>query len=220
MRLTLPTARSSPPTAGNAAGVNAFVGAVNTLGLGLQAPTPIPSTNTTGAYSICSVLSEIAGGNVAATDPLYALQQGLRGAFGVPTGAFPYEVLGSGVAVNIRGNQLPQAPEFKFAFGAQYTIDLGRGMTLVPRADLNYTGNSSASIFNDTIDRLPGYEVVNAQVTLNGPDDRWYVRGFVKNLTKDNAITGQYVTDQSSGLFTNAFTIEPRQYGAALGFRF
>ena len=29
-----------------------------------------------------------------------------------------------------------------------------------------------------------------------------------------------YVTDQSSGLFTNAFTLEPRRYGIAAGFRF
>jgi len=62
--------------------------------------------------------------------------------------------------------------------------------------------------------------VINAQVQLNARDDRWYVRGFVQNLTGNNAITGQYVTDQSSGLFTNVFTIEPRRYGIAAGFKF
>jgi iron complex outermembrane receptor protein len=62
--------------------------------------------------------------------------------------------------------------------------------------------------------------VVNAQIQLNAPDDRFYVRGFVSNLTKNNALTGMYVTDQSSGLFTNVFTIEPRRYGVAAGFKF
>src|SRR3546814_9509522 len=76
------------------------------------------------------------------------------------------------------------------------------------------------SIFNNDIDRLQGYEVVNAQLQLNGASDKWYARAFVQNLTKNNAITGQYVTDQSSGLFTNAFTIEPRRYGVAVGFKF
>jgi hypothetical protein len=129
-------------------------------------------------------------------------------------------MLGSGVAVNIRGNQLPQAPTYKFAVGAQYVIDMGGDMTLIPRADLNYTGNSYASIFNQNIDRLPGYEVINAQIQFNGPEEKWYVRGFVQNLTNNSAITGQYVTDQSSGLFTNIFTIEPRRYGVAAGFKF
>ena len=67
---------------------------------------------------------------------------------------------------------------------------------------------------------MQGYEVVNAQVQLNGRNDAWYLRGFVQNLTNNNAITGQYVTDQSSGLFTNIFTLEPRRYGVAVGFKF
>ena len=61
---------------------------------------------------------------------------------------------------------------------------------------------------------------MNASLQLNAPDDRFFVRGFVQNLTKNNAITGQYVTDASSGLFTNAFTLEPRRYGIAAGFKF
>jgi outer membrane receptor protein involved in Fe transport len=208
------------PLAGGAAASNAFVNTVNTAALGLQPTTPVPGTTTTGAYSVCSVLSEIASGTVPTSDPLYALQQGLRAAFGVPTGPLPFDVMGGGVPVNIRGNQLPQAPTYKFAIGAQYSFHLGGGMTLIPRADLNYTGNSYASIFNNHIDRLPGYEVVNAQLQLNGRDDRWFVRAFVQNLTDNDAITGQYVTDQSSGLFTNVFTIEPRRYGLAVGFQF
>ena len=55
---------------------------------------------------------------------------------------------------------------------------------------------------------------------LNGADDRWFVRAFVQNLTDNNAITGQYVTDQSSGLYTNIFTLEPRRYGVAAGIKF
>jgi len=58
-------------------------------------------------------------------------------------------------------------------------------------------------------------KVMNAQVQLNGPDNRWYVRGFIQNITDNQAITGLYVTDQSSGLFTNIFTLEPRRYGIA-----
>ncbi|HLL32120.1 MAG TPA: TonB-dependent receptor, partial [Allosphingosinicella sp.] len=99
-------------------------------------------------------------------------------------------------------------------------IRLGNGMTIVPRADFNYTGKFWARSFNKPIDRIDGYEVVNAQIQLNGRDDRWFARAFVQNLTANDAITGQYVTDQSSGLFTNVFTLEPRRYGIAAGVKF
>ncbi|AXJ94350.1 TonB-dependent receptor [Sphingomonas sp. FARSPH] len=196
------------PNAGGAAAANGYVAAVNSA-IGLRAPTAIPGTGTTGAFGVCSALMASAANPSA---PLRAL-------FGVPTGALPFTVT-DGVGVTLSGNKLPQAPTYKFAVGAQYTIPFANGWSVVPRADLNYTGNFYASVFNMNIDRVPGYEVVNAQVQVNAPGDRFYLRGFVQNLANDNAITGQGVGDQSSGLYTNIFTIEPRRYGLAAGFRF
>jgi outer membrane receptor protein involved in Fe transport len=100
-------------------------------------------------------------------------------------------------------------------------MDIGsNGMNLVTRADLTYTGEYFSRSFNRPIDKIQGYEVVNLSMTLNGPGEKWYLRGFVQNLTGNNAITGQYVTDASTGLFTNVFTLEPRRYGVAAGFKF
>ena len=196
------------PNAGGAAAANAYVGAVNGA-IGLRAPTAIAGTGTTGAYGICSALAASAAAPSAA----------LRAAFGVPTGALPFTVT-DGVPVGLNGNTLPQAPTYKWSVGAQYTADFAGGWSVVPRVDLNYTGNFSASVFNLNVDRVPGYEVVNAQIQVNAPDDRFYLRAFVQNLTDNDAITGQAVADQSSGLYTNIFTIEPRRYGLAAGFKF
>jgi outer membrane receptor protein involved in Fe transport len=188
-----------PKVAGNAAASNGYVAAVNSA-LGLRAPTAFPSDSglngATGAFSICSALN---------------------GAGAAPSGV---DVLLAGVEVNIKGNKLPQAPEFKFSVGAQYTIEFDNGMTAVPRVDLAYTGESFGNIFNGNVNRIQGYEVINAQIQINGKDDRWYARAYVQNLTNNSATTGLYVTDQSSGLFTNIFTLEPRRYGGVLGFRF
>jgi iron complex outermembrane receptor protein len=196
------------PNAGGAAAANAYVGAVNGA-IGLRAPAAIAATGTTGAYGICSALAASAAAPSAA----------LRAAFGVPTGALPFTVT-DGVPVGLNGNKLPQAPTYKWSVGAQYTADFAGGWSVVPRVDLNYTGNFSASVFNLNVDRVPGYEVVNAQIQVNAPDDRFYLRAFVQNLTDNDAITGQAVADQSSGLYTNIFTIEPRRYGLAAGFKF
>ncbi|HYZ48402.1 MAG TPA: TonB-dependent receptor, partial [Sphingomonas sp.] len=201
-----------------------FVDFVNTQVLGPAGVKPtqqIYADGTRGAFSSCSILAAVAAGNGAAYSPgLAALQPFANGLFnGGQPGALPFVVDSGGAPVNIRGNQLPQAPNFKFSAGLQYTAEIG-DWTLVPRADLTYTGDYYGSIFNQNINRIQGFAVVNAQVQLNGPDDRWFVRAFVQNLTKNNAITGEYVTDQSSGNFTNVFTLEPRRYGIAAGFRF
>ena len=197
-----------PGTAGNAVGANTFVTAFNSA-LGLAGPVPVPGTATTGAFSICNALA------AAAADP----PPPLRALFGVPTGPLPFSVE-TGVPVDLSGNELPQAPSWKFSVGLQYTVALGGGWTLVPRADFTYTDSYFARSFNRPIDRIDGYEVINAQLQLNGPEERWFVRAFIQNLTGNDAITGLYVTDQSSGLFTNAFTLEPRRYGLAAGVRF
>jgi iron complex outermembrane recepter protein len=204
-----------PNTAGNAAGANGFVAQANTLinagaipglqaGAGLRAPSAFPVDSglngATGAFSICGVLQ--------------ALAPTVGAAFG------GVQMLPEGVTTNLRGNQLPQAPQYKFSAGVQYTFEIGDTMNVIPRVDLAHTGESFGNIFNGAINRVPSFTVVNAQVQFNGPDDKWYVRGFVQNLTNNSAVTGLYVTDQSSGLFTNIFTLEPRRYGVAAGFRF
>jgi outer membrane receptor protein involved in Fe transport len=187
--------------AGGAATAQAFVTGVNTA-LGLRGPAAYPTDAnlgaSTGAFSICSVLT---GASQAAA---------LGGAISVL----------EGVGVSLKGNELPQAPVVKFSVGAQNTFEFDNGMSLVPRVDLTYTGDSYGNIFNGSINRIQGYEQVNAQIQLNGADERWFVRGFIQNAFDNNATTGLYLTDQSSGLFTNIFTLEPRRYGVAAGFKF
>ena len=208
----------APKTAGNAALANAFVTAVN-AGLGLRAPTPVPGTATTGAFSMCAALA------AAAANPSAALSALL----GQGPGPLPIQLdpnvatakLIDGIPVDLTGNQLPNSPKYKVSLGAQYTADIGnKGMNAVFRIDYALTGTAYSRVFNRAIDRVPTYDIVNAQVQLNGVDDRWFARAFVQNLFDNDAVTGQFVADASSGLFTNIFTLEPRRYGIALGFRY
>ena len=211
---------------GNTAGVNAFVNTINTAvinnvtggaltprtaanpnGAPLQGTTSFGANSglaANGAYSICGVLTAAAAGAIP----------GISGA------AFGGVDVLAGVPVNIKGNKLPQAPNYKFSIGAQYTAELSNGMTIVPRADLIYTGESYGNIFNGAINKIEGYTQANAQIQLNGQGDRWFMRAFVQNIFDSASITGLYVTDQSSGNYTNIFTLEPRRYGLAAGFKF
>lgn len=208
-----------PTVAGNAVGANTLVAAFNAA-IGLAPPVPVPATNTTGAFSVCSAL--------AAT--IQNPPSALRALFATPAGPLPFVFrtdaagvangLPDGIAVDLRGNQLPNAPKFKVGVGAQYSFALAGGVTLVPRIDVNFTGATYARTFNRPIDRIPSYRQIDLQLTLNGRDGRWFARGFVQNLENRNSITGEYLTDASSGLFTNVFSLEPRRFGAGVGVRF
>jgi iron complex outermembrane recepter protein len=202
----------APITGGTGAGANTLVGAINGT-LGLNAPAAFLSgggVSATGAFGICSA---IAGQIATPSAPIRAL-------LGVPTGALPYEVFNAGVPVNIRGNELPQAPDYKFNIGVQYEAALGNGMTLTPRVDYVYTGSSYGNIFNGPVNKIEGYGQLNAALEVSGPERKWYARAFVANVTDNDAITGLYVTDQSSGLFTNVFALDPRRYGLSVGMKF
>ena len=200
---------------GGQAFANAFVTGVNTLinaekGLapatdpetkGLRGPEVFPANANlgagSGAFSSCAVLEAAAketGGAIT--------------------------VYGGGVPVNIKGNQLPQAPNFKFSAGVQHTVNFDGGMSLVPRLDLTYTGESYGNIFNGRVNKIKGYAQANAAIQLNGDRGRWYVRGFIQNIFDNNATTGLFLADQSAGLVTNIFTLEPRRYGIGAGVKF
>ncbi len=201
-----------PQAAGNGVGANNFVGTINGA-LGLPGPVTVPGTTTTGAFAFCSALQAAAAGNIGLFNPALAALQPLLNSFG----AFS---VAEGAEVDVTGNELPQAPNWKFSIGGQYTHDFSNGMNVVLRGDYAMTGSQFSRVFNSPIDRIESYGIANAQVQLNGNDDRWFVRAFIQNIFDSDAITGQYVTDPSSGLFTNIFTLEPRRYGLAAGIRF
>ena len=206
---------------GNVAGVNAFVGTVNSIinaglvpglkpaapGTGLQTKTYSFGAGSgiasTGAFGICGVLSAAAAGAF--------------GAGVIPTGGVT--VYSSGIPTNIKGNKLPGAPDYKFAAGIQYAAPMG-DLTLTPRADFIYTGKSVGNIFGGVVNEVPSFTQVNAQLQLDGPNKKWFARAWIQNVFDKDSITGLYVTDQSSGNFTNVFTLEPRRYGVAVGMKF
>ncbi len=201
-----------PNVAGNGAGARQLVGAFNGA-IGLGGPVAFPAgsgVTATGAYSLC--------GNLAAT--IANPSAGLRALFATPTGPLAFSVVNVGIAQSIRGKELPQAPNYKWNAGVQYEAEFANGMTLIPRADLIYVGDSFGNIFNGAVNRIRGYTQINAQLQLNAADDRWFVRGFIQNLGDSSSITGLAVNDQSQGLATNIFTLEPRRYGIAAGFKF
>ncbi len=124
---------------------------------------------------------------------------------------------GTGNAVNLHGNRLPDVPNAQVGVGAQWTAHLSNGYTLVPRVDYYWQSGFYARVNNDPSDRFSGWDTMNAQIQLNPADSNWYARIFATNVFDKHNATGVYLTDPTSALFTNVFSEDPRVIGISVG---
>lgn len=120
-----------------------------------------------------------------------------------------------GISADVDGNKLPGAPEMTLNLAAEYTFQSLKNSDwdLTIRADYYYQADSYSRIFNTSRDKLDSWSNVNLAIQLNNAESGWGIEAFAKNLTDEEVITGTYLTDDSSGLYTNVFLTEPALYG-------
>lgn len=141
------------------------------------------------------------------------------GAVAVGTNAFG-GLVSDGVPVGLEGKELPNAPHWTISLGAQYDWDFGDGWNVTLRGDYYKQTETFARIYNSEPDRINDWHNVNLTLTVANREKGWEIGAYVKNATDEEAITDFYLTDDSSGLFRNAFYTEPRTYGISLQKRF
>lgn len=136
---------------------------------------------------------------------------------GNPLGLSALTIEGAGPApgggVFLKGNELPNAPNWTMSFGLEYTWPLGGGWEATARGDYFRQGESYMRIFNTEADELEAYENINLLFRVAQPERGLAIEAFVQNATDEVAITDAYLTDDSSGLFRNIFLTEPRIFG-------
>ncbi len=125
-----------------------------------------------------------------------------------------------GLPANIGGNKLPNTPPVTVSAGAQYVFQLPGEWRATLRGDYYWQDDSFARVFNAVNDRLQSYHIVNATLTFANLGEGVDLQVYVKNAFNAQPITGTYLSDPSTGLFTNVFTLDPRTYGAQLTKRF
>lgn len=135
---------------------------------------------------------------------------------GCPTGTATCD----GLPTQLKGNELPNAPEFSVNLGVGYTWPLRNGMEIDANTNYYWQDEFYTRIFNAPNDKVDSWEVWNATLTLFSADRSWFVGVWGMNLLNDDFITGQSLGDQNVGLATNQFLLEPRTYGASVGYSF
>jgi len=120
---------------------------------------------------------------------------------------------GEGIAKNLGGNSLPNAPPYTVSFGAQYTTPLTTDWAGTLRGDFYWQDASWWRVFNDlSYDRLHGYDNLNLTLIFTNQSG-WQVMFYDKNVFNTTAITGAFLNSDDSGLTTNVFLTDPKLIG-------
>jgi iron complex outermembrane recepter protein len=118
------------------------------------------------------------------------------------------------------GLPVPRSPEFSGGVSGTYTIGLGNGGSIDLSADVYYEDENLYYISaagRDYDAYLNSKTLLNASITYNSPDDRYFVRAFGKNLTDERyRIASQSVAT----LWTHTQWGPPDSYGLEVGFNF
>lgn len=134
----------------------------------------------------------------------------VRGGFAYTDATFLSFKNGGGVGVNFDGNRLPFAPRLKSALSVEHLMPLG---ALQVRSSLGYThtGEQMSNANGAAVNRIPGYDLFNARIALEGGEARrWSVAVWARNLTNR-----EYTTVNATNALQQARAIygSPRSVG-------
>ena len=87
-----------------------------------------------------------------------------------------------GSCVNVDGQPLPFAPQWKYHVDAAYTIPLGGDLGIQLQTDYSWKDDTQYSITQTPDTIQPAFGIWNASVALVNAD-RWEVRGIIKNIS-------------------------------------
>jgi outer membrane receptor protein involved in Fe transport len=126
----------------------------------------------------------------------------------------------AGVPVNLKGKDLPNAPDYTVSVGVQYQIDLPDAWRATLHGDYYRQGSSYADIYNDPANELKGWDNINMSLNFDKRDLGLQIQLYVKNLLNSNVITGVGVDSEDLGLSRSVNYLDPQIYGVAVTKRF
>ena len=129
---------------------------------------------------------------------------------------------GATAVTNGTGNRLTNAPAFTLSVTGRYDQPIG-DMTGFVQSSFQFRDKVSFSAAGDPNLQQKGFGILNGSIGLNGPDDRWNVSLFVKNLFDTfyaTNIISQPVLN-APGVYSQFFTPDSRRLiGVSVGMKF
>lgn len=127
--------------------------------------------------------------------------------------------LDGGPPTTIRGNKIPNAPEYMFNGRVRYDMAVGSGYTLSFLGDFNIVDSHFLEPNNRVAISEDGYSLYNGRI-IYGPDDGpWYVAAWGRNLGDEEYRAAAQDLFLSLG-FAEIVMGQPRTWGVEFGYRF
>ena len=115
--------------------------------------------------------------------------------------------------VDVSGNRLRNAPEWKLTGGFDYEAPIGDALALTASARANHTTRTYFSQFNENVASNPALTLVDARIGIGSADGRWEVAVFGKNLFDE-----EYYANVVRFTSTSDPAKDTRGIGNALGY--
>jgi iron complex outermembrane recepter protein len=104
-----------------------------------------------------------------------------------------YVAVGSGgIASDVAGNRLNNAPEWSGRLWLEWTGNVGRSTRMTLAADATAQSTVFYTPFNDLIQRSRPYGRLGARAELGPANRRWAVNIYARNITNTDYITGAF----------------------------
>lgn len=135
---------------------------------------------------------------------------GFLNAFGVDTSV-------AGLPFDLKGNEIPSAPEHTLNLGLAYSWYLNAG-AVHARYDYYWQGRSYARVHNSLADRIDPWHQHDVSLGYEVASGRWSVKAWVRNLTDEDNVNNIDTLGTAGG---RPYTInDPRMFGATLRVNF
>jgi iron complex outermembrane receptor protein len=125
-----------------------------------------------------------------------------------------------GVIRDLKGNNLPNAPENSFRLGVNYDIALGDSGNLRLRTDVNWQDEVFFTEFNNQDAVQDSYAMWNASLAWSSADEHWNATVWGRNLADEDVIANNIVTAPLYGQVRVGSMMPPRTYGLTVGYTF
>ena len=127
----------------------------------------------------------------------------------------------TGSTASLKGNSLPQSPEFSGNLSASYTFNMSNGWTLIPTASYYFQDESFSTEYNATVsDVIDDWEEINLGLLVIPASGDWSLKAYAKNVTDEDNVTTKYNSTDVTGNFQSWQYRDPRTVGVELNMNF
>lgn len=124
-----------------------------------------------------------------------------------------------GVAYDLKGNELPNAPKLSALLGLRYGWQMGAWDSNFV-LDYSWKDKSYASIFNGTNYELKSWDNVNLSFNFSNYDLGVDVQFYIQNVLNDDTIVSYTTGSEPTGLPRGISLLDPRLFGLSVSYNF